>query len=71
MTWPGFEPGACKERLNRELQMTCLGFEPRECIFLAALTTDSSQLLKLRQEMVKDSHKGLTTCPGFEPGPCI
>ena len=47
--------------------MTCLGFEPGLCIYLAALTTESSQLLKSRQEMVKDSHKGQTS-PGFEPG---
>ena len=67
MTWPGFEPRACKEMV-KESHMTCPGFEPRVCIYLAALTTESSQLLKLRQEMVKDSHKGLTTCPGFEPG---
>ena len=59
--------GACKEKQIREPQMTCLGFEPGACIHLAALTTESSQLLKLRQEMVKDSDKGLTTCPGFEP----
>ena len=70
MTWLGFEPGACKERLSREPQMTCPGFEPGGCIFLAALTTESSQLLKSRQEMVKDSYKGLMTSPGFEAGVC-
>ena len=58
--------GACKEKQSREPQMTCLGFEPGACIYLATLTTKSSQLLKSRQQMVKDSHKGLT-CPGFEP----
>ena len=47
--------------------MTCPGFEPGACIYLATSTTESSQLLKSRQQMVKDSHKGLTTCPGFEP----
>ena len=66
MTSPGFEPGACKEKQSREPQMTCPGFEPGACIYLAALTTESSQLLKSRQEMVKDSHKGLTSS-GFEP----
>ena len=66
-TWPGFEPRACKEKQSREPKMTCPGFEPGACIYLAALTAESSQLLKSRQEMVKDSHKGLTTCPGFEP----
>ena len=50
--------------------MTCPGFEPGGYIFLAALTTESSQLLKSRQEMVRDSHKGLMTSPGFEPGVC-
>ena len=59
--------GACKEKQSREPQMTCLGFETGVCIYLAALTTESSQLLKSRQEMVKDSHKGLTSL-GFEPG---
>ena len=29
-----------------ESHMTCPGFEPRACIYLAALTTESSQLLK-------------------------
>ena len=67
MISPGFEPGACKEKQSREPQMTCPGFEPGACIYLAALTTESSQLLKSRQEMVKDSHKGLTSS-GFEPG---
>ena len=33
--------------------MTCPGFKPRACIYLAALTTESSQLVKLRGEMVK------------------
>ena len=61
MTSPGFEPGACKEKQSREPQMTCPGFEPEVCMYLAALTIESSQLLKLRQEMVKDSHKGLTS----------
>ena len=51
-----------------ESHMTCPRFEPGVCVYPAALTTESSQLLKSRQEMVKDSHKGLTTCPGFEPG---
>jgi hypothetical protein len=58
--------GACKEKQSREPQMTCPGFEPGACIYLATLTTKSSQLLKSRQQMVKDSDKGLT-CPGFEP----
>ena len=33
--------------------VTCLGFEPRACIYLAALTTKSSQLVELKEEMVK------------------
>ena len=59
--------GVCKEKQSREPQMTCRGFEPGACIYLATLTTESSQLLKSRQQMVKDSRKGLTTCLGFEP----
>ena len=32
--------------------MTCLEFEPEACIYLAALTTESSQLVKLREELL-------------------
>ena len=45
--------------------VTRLGFEPRVCKYLAALTTESSQLVEL---MVKETPNGLMTCPGFEPG---
>ena len=43
--------------------VTCPGFEPRACIYLAALTTESSQLVKLREEMVKETHNGVTGVP--------
>ena len=33
--------------------VTCLGFEPGACIYLAALTTEPSQLVELKEEMVK------------------
>ena len=36
--------------------VTCLGFEPGACMYLAALTTESSQLVEL---MVKETHNGL------------
>ena len=45
--------------------MTFLGFEPGACIYLAALTTESSQLVKLREEMVKESHNRLMICLGY------
>ena len=32
--------------------VTCLGFEPGACIYPAALTTESSQLVKLRKELL-------------------
>ena len=33
--------------------VTCPGFKPRACIYLVALTTESSQLVELKEEMVK------------------
>ena len=46
--------------------MACSGFEPGACIYLAALTTDSSQLVKLRDELLYCQLGQALNLPGLE-----